>query len=84
MLSRSEYMQLNIQTKLKCWIDDDGLPDDWDAGLMRKVCAEALAEIEHLRKLAGTVSQGDDLHDIKNRVHPGRSKGSPGTNPKDA
>lgn len=42
---------------------------------MSDIVRNAIIEIERLRKLAGVVStKGEDLADIKRRVHPGRRR----------
>lgn len=47
---------------------DSGLLTLEQANLVRSV----VDEIKYLRKVSGAVAPGEDLSEIKNRVHPGR------------
>ena len=76
VLSRSDYLKLDIQQRLEFWVTlphGSMLPDDWgDTGrwddLVREVCVEALKEIVFLRKYAGAVSRGPSFADLKQQA----------------
>ena len=82
VLSRSDYLKLDVQQRLEFWIalpHGSMLPDDWgDAGrwddLVREVCIEALKEIKFLRRYAGAVSRGPSFADLKAQAQQGSLK----------
>ena len=74
VLSRSDYLKLDVQQRLEFWIalpPGSMLPSDWGDtnyrwdDLMREVCVEALKEIKFLRRYAGAVSRGPSFADLK-------------------
>ena len=70
-----DYKKLDIQDKLKFWIElplGSTLPSDWpNIGQwhehIQDVCKEALEEITFLRSVAGAVSRGPDHAELKRR-----------------
>ena len=73
VLSYSDYLKLDIQNKLAFWIalpQGSMLPSDWpDTNVwhihIQHVCAEALNEIQFLRRHAGAISQGPSFDDLR-------------------
>lgn len=65
----------DILERLHQWTSyEPGTPLDVDGARDRAVAlradlTEAIAEIKHLRSLAGAVSRGEDMADIKAKLH---------------
>ena len=83
VLSRSDYLKLDIQQRLEFWIalqPGSMLPSDWGDTtdrldcLLREVSTEALKEIRFLRRYAGAVSRGPGFADLKGQAQQGSLK----------
>ena len=76
VLSRSDYLKLDIQQRLEFWIalpHGSTLPSDWGdtnrlGDLLCEVSTEALKEIKFLRRYAGAVSRGPSFADLKQQA----------------